>query len=162
MCAMAPQITSASIVCSIVGSGGDQRKLQSSASLAFVRGIQRCPVNSPHKGPVTWKMFQVDDVIMSAWNIHTQLTNDINVIENYRRINDKKSNQHISNFHIFPLIFDVNLVRSQSLWLHKGVVMHLAHRTMHIFSAMVVDRSIRNFILKIHLLMHSNQLNLSW
>ena len=36
----------------------DQRKYQSSASLAF------CAVNSPHKWPVTWKMFPFDDVIM--------------------------------------------------------------------------------------------------
>ena len=35
----------------------DQRKHQSSTSQAFVRGIPRCPVNSPHKGPVTRKMF---------------------------------------------------------------------------------------------------------
>ena len=45
-------------------SGADQRKHQSSASLAFVRGIHRWPVNSPHKGPVTRKMFPFDDVIM--------------------------------------------------------------------------------------------------
>ena len=32
------------------------RKYQSSASLAFVRGIHRSPVNSPHKRPVTRKM----------------------------------------------------------------------------------------------------------
>ena len=44
--------------------GADQRKCQSSASLAFVRGIHRGPVNSPHKGPVTQKMFPFDDVIM--------------------------------------------------------------------------------------------------
>ena len=31
---------------------------------AFVRGIHRGPVNSPHKGPVTRKMFPFDDVIM--------------------------------------------------------------------------------------------------
>ena len=36
------------------------------ASLAFVRGIHRCPVNSLHKGPVTRKMFPFDDVIMFA------------------------------------------------------------------------------------------------
>ena len=42
--------------------GADQRKHQSSASLAFVWGIHRWPVNSPHKGPV--KMFPFDDVIM--------------------------------------------------------------------------------------------------
>ena len=45
----------------------DQRKHQSSASLAFVRGIHRWPVNSPHKGPVTWKTFPFDDVIMVTY-----------------------------------------------------------------------------------------------
>ena len=64
MTAMASHITSASIVYSSVCSGADQRKHQSSASLAFVRGIHRSPVNSPHKGPVTRKMFPFDDVIM--------------------------------------------------------------------------------------------------
>ena len=57
MDAMASQITSLAIVCSTVYSGIDQRKHQSSASLAFVRGIHRWPVNSPHKGRVTWKRF---------------------------------------------------------------------------------------------------------
>ena len=42
------------------------RKYQSSASLAFVRGIHRWPVNSPHKEPVTRKMFSFDDVIMTC------------------------------------------------------------------------------------------------
>ena len=41
------------------------KKNQSSASLAFVQGSHRWPVNSPHKGPVTRKMFSFDDVIMS-------------------------------------------------------------------------------------------------
>ena len=50
-----------------VYSGADQRKHQSSASLAFVRGIHRWPVNSPHEGPVTQKMFPFDDVIMPYW-----------------------------------------------------------------------------------------------
>ena len=66
MSAMASQITGASIVWSTVGSGADQRKHQSSASLAFVSGIHWWPVNSPHKRPVTRKMFSCDDVIMSA------------------------------------------------------------------------------------------------
>ena len=44
--------------------GADQRKHQSSASLAFVRRIHRWPVNSPRKRPVTRKMFPFDDVIM--------------------------------------------------------------------------------------------------
>ena len=50
---VASQITSLTIVYSTVYSGADQRKHQSSASLAFVRGIHRGPVNSPHKWPVT-------------------------------------------------------------------------------------------------------------
>ena len=61
---MASQITSLTIVYSIVCLGADQRKHQSSASLAFVLGIHRWPVNFPHKGPVTRKMFPFDDVIM--------------------------------------------------------------------------------------------------
>ena len=52
------------MICSTVCSGTDQRKHQSSASLAFVRGIHRWPVNSHHKGPVTQKMFSFDDVVM--------------------------------------------------------------------------------------------------
>ena len=57
---MASQITSVTIVYSTVYSGADQRKHQSSVLLAFVRG----PVNSPHKCPVTRKMFPFNDVIM--------------------------------------------------------------------------------------------------
>ena len=57
MGAMASQITSLTIVHSAVYSGADQRKYQSSASLTFVRGIHRWPVNSPHKGPVTRKIW---------------------------------------------------------------------------------------------------------
>ena len=64
MSAMASQITSLTIVYSAVYSSADQRKHQSSASLAFVRGIHRWPVNSPHKWPVTRKMLPFDDVIM--------------------------------------------------------------------------------------------------
>ena len=65
MDAIASQITSLTIVYSIVYSDADQRKHQSSASLAFVRGIHRGPVNSPHKWHVTRKMFPFDDVIMN-------------------------------------------------------------------------------------------------
>ena len=64
MTTMASQITSLTVVYSIVYSDADQRKHQSSASLAFVRGIHRGPVNSPHKWPVTRKMCPFDDVIM--------------------------------------------------------------------------------------------------
>ena len=45
-------------------SSADQIKHQSSASLSFVGGIHRSPVNSPHKGPVTRKCFQL---MTSSW-----------------------------------------------------------------------------------------------
>ena len=61
MGAIASQITSLTIVFSTVYLATDQRKHQTSASLAFVRGIHR---NSPHKWPVTRKIFPFDDVIM--------------------------------------------------------------------------------------------------
>ena len=64
MSARASHITGVSIVYSTVCSGADQGKYQSSASLTFVRGIHRWPVNSPHKGLVTRKVFPFDDVIM--------------------------------------------------------------------------------------------------
>ena len=67
---------------STVYSAADQRKHQSSASLAFVRRIHRGPVNSRRKGPVTRKRFPFDDVIMrwgpdanTKWALHT--THDI-------------------------------------------------------------------------------------
>ena len=69
---MASQITSLVIVYSSVCSGADQRKHQSSASLALVLGIHRWPVNSPHKWPVTRKVFPFDDVIMTCprvWSV---------------------------------------------------------------------------------------------
>ena len=57
--AMASQIASLTIVSSTVYLGADQRTHRISASLAFVRGIHRWPVNSPHKGPVTRKCFHL-------------------------------------------------------------------------------------------------------
>ena len=72
MSAMASQSTCVFIVCSTVCSSADQRKHQNTASLAFVRGIHRWPVDSAHKGLVTRKMFPFDDAIM-RWE-RNQLT----------------------------------------------------------------------------------------
>ena len=69
MSATASQITGASIACSTVDSGADERKHQRSASLAFVRGINWWSVSSPHKRTVTQKMFPFDDVIMCALKV---------------------------------------------------------------------------------------------
>ena len=64
MGAIASETTGLTIVHSTVYSGADKKKHQSSASLAFMWGIHRWPVNFPHKWPVTRKMFPFDDVIM--------------------------------------------------------------------------------------------------
>ena len=69
MGAIASQITSLTIIYSTVYSNADQRKHQSSMSLAFVWEIHRGPVNSPHKWPVTRKMFPFDDIIMLLWTM---------------------------------------------------------------------------------------------
>ena len=66
MSMMASQITSPTIVDLTVQWGTDQRKHQSSASLAFVREIDLWPAYSPHKRPVTRKMFPFDGVILEA------------------------------------------------------------------------------------------------
>ena len=63
--------TRLTIIYSTVYSDTDQRKHQSSASLAFVRVIHRGPVNSPHKWPVTRKMFPFHDVIMLTLDINS-------------------------------------------------------------------------------------------
>ena len=49
MSTITSQITSLTIFCSTVFSSTNQRKYQSSASLAFVRGIHRSPVNFSHR-----------------------------------------------------------------------------------------------------------------
>ena len=64
MSMVAFQIAGFSIVCSSICSGTDQRNHQSSASLAFVRRIHRSPADSLHKGPVMWKMFPFDNIII--------------------------------------------------------------------------------------------------
>ena len=68
MSTIASQVSSLRIVYSTVYSDADQRKHQSSASLAFVWGIHRGPVNSPHKWPVTRKIFPFDDGIMKIFD----------------------------------------------------------------------------------------------
>ena len=73
MSTIASQITSLTIVYSTVYSGADKSKHQSSASLDFVWGIHRGPVNSPHKWPVTRKMFPFDDVIMTFVEVYRSL-----------------------------------------------------------------------------------------
>ena len=102
---MASQITSLIIVNSTVYSGTDERKHQSSASLAFVWGIHGWPVNSPHKWPVKRKMFPFDDVIMVT--INARITGGICI----------KTSWHRKAFH-----FAVPLWVESSMWIHGPLV----------------------------------------
>ena len=94
MGAIASQITSLTIVHSTVYSDADQRKHQSSASLAFVWGIHRGPVNFPHKWPVTRKMFPFDDVIM--------------YLPDVRQTAVRYMNPRWSSWHIYAWLCQVN------------------------------------------------------
>ena len=78
MSTMASQIIRVTIVHSTVCSGADERKDQ--RSLAFVRGTHMWPVNSPHRGPVTRKMFPCDDVIMISRKKNGQQRQLVNII----------------------------------------------------------------------------------
>ena len=58
-------------------SGADQRKHQSSASLAFVGGMHRWPVGSPHEGPVTREKFPFDDAMNNIISIIVMKKNKV-------------------------------------------------------------------------------------
>ena len=77
MYSVVSQIAGVSIVCPIFYLGAGQRKHQSSVSLAFVKGIHRWPVNSPHKWPVTRKMLPFDDFIMTGTSQDVCLRNHL-------------------------------------------------------------------------------------
>ena len=105
---IASQITNLAIVYSIVYPSGNQRKHQSSASLAFVQGIHRWPMNSPHKWPVTRKMFPFDDVIMRMTRGCNRLPN--NAINYFAILS-------LSNLNFQILIYTVPIISAGlSIW----------------------------------------------
>ena len=99
---IASQITSLTNVYSTVYSDADQRKHQRSASLAFVRGIPRRPVNSPHKWPLTWKMFPFDDVIMNTYDI-MRINFMIRMLELYMWHHATQIDPYQKCYHIYHL-----------------------------------------------------------
>ena len=76
---MASQFNSITVVYSTVYSDADQWKHQNAASLAFMRGIHRWPVNSPHKGPVTRKMFRLMTSSWTLGHLHEQCSLQRNI-----------------------------------------------------------------------------------
>ena len=86
MGALASQIPGVSIVCSTACLGADQRKHQSPASLAFVRGIHRWQVNSPAQKASNGEMHPLDDVIMSSIKVCIFKSNIIFIIYQHRKV----------------------------------------------------------------------------
>ena len=86
MGAIAFQITSLPIVYPTLYSDADQRIHQSSAWLAFVWGIHRGPVNSPHKWPVTRTMFPFDDVIMEGATVAALTSHECHGVPDHREL----------------------------------------------------------------------------
>ena len=128
MGAKASQITSLTIVYSTVYSGTDQTKHQSSTSQAFVRGTHRWPVNSPHKGPVTPKMFLFDDVIMCMSTLSVW----------YQKQDHVKQTKF--RFHMMQLqyLYTVDLIFSR--WANTSIQMHL---NTHYISERIQHRHIK-------------------
>ena len=67
MSAMASQITSVSIFSQLFVYVQIKENIKARRHWPLCEGIHRWPVDSPHKGPVTRKMFPFDDVIMLGW-----------------------------------------------------------------------------------------------
>ena len=112
MGAIASQITSLTIVYPAVYSDADQRKHQSSVSLAFVRRIHRGPVNSPHKWPVTLKMFPFDDVIMQmeTFSDKGQWRGALEFSLIWVWINGSVNNREAGDFRRYRAHYDVTVV----------------------------------------------------
>ena len=126
---MASQITSLMIVYSTVYSSADQRKHKSPASLAFVWKIRWWPVNSPHKGPVTRKLFPFDDVIMKIFpqrimtdihDMYHKLTLDHNKLKWQSPCMPILCLDHIvvSWYHIDTCLHKADVSQNLAIWWH--------------------------------------------
>ena len=130
MATVTSQITSLTIVYSTVYSGADQRKHQSSASLAFVRGIHRWPVNSPHKGPVTRKMLPFDDVIMWMYSTNLVAISDWQFFLSLHNIPMTDTNFSFDGFYIVLQLSDfdqlilpkISYKLSSQFWYHGWMI----------------------------------------
>ena len=116
MGANASEITSLTVFYSTGYSGADRRKHQSSASLAFVRGIHRWPVNSPHKWPVRWKTFSFDDVIILS-EIFKQNFNNAATFYNTRRVGMAIKNDFRPFMTSYVILAQFKAFRSEHQWL---------------------------------------------
>ena len=104
MVVMTSQITSVAIVYSTVHLGPDQRK----------------PINSPHKGPVTRKMFPFDDVIMAWQVVLFDSCEDISMLVTYPALTRRGRVAHVCI--IICLDNDLSPVQHQAIcWSNAGL-----------------------------------------
>ena len=110
------EITGVSIAYLTIDSSAYQRKYQCYASLAFVRGIHRWPVDSPHKGPVTQKMFPFDDVI-----VYESCCTLIQILLSFdwRRTDEKSWSESTMLYLTDAYISQSALMSSDYLWLNN-------------------------------------------
>ena len=114
--AIASQITSLESVYSAAKLGADQRKHQNSASLAFVRGIHRGPVDSPHNWPFTREMFPFDYVIMQLCVVK------INIGQGWVFLCELDCYNHIASRGISRLSVNINIYPNNTQYWHVIVI----------------------------------------
>ena len=78
-----------------------------------MRGISRWPVNSPHKGPVTRKMFPFDDVIM-MWLYIKQSNNTAVTYESDVSNSTGQSTLQFHVVHYSDTLYYMNVMASQT------------------------------------------------
>ena len=127
---MATQITSLTIVYTTVYSGTDQRKHQRSASLVFVWGVHRWPMNAPHNGPVMRKMFQFDDVILTLFDDDDDDNDDDNADDD-GKFTQKGSWRWTSTLSIYPHVAPESKPQLQLLW--EYVARHYHHSRLNTY-----------------------------
>ena len=124
---MAFQITGVSAVYSTVCSCTDQRKHQSSASLAFVRGIHRRPVSSPQLGNYfhLMKSLRVPNLEMS--HHQTDISSGLSFIKHIfpcdmtaTLCNRNAMASHTGNSIVRPTVYSGVHRRYQSYWRCEG------------------------------------------
>ena len=141
MRAMASQITDVLIVCSTVCWGTNQRKQQSSASLAFARGIHRWWVDSPHKGPVTRKIFPFNDVAMIFEKINSVVTAPYCILHQWRVWYPCKNAKNW----IYIDMFDMLIYFVCDCW-YTTLNIRVYHRNNYFVRYKVVEMSLKPFI----------------
>ena len=118
---------------SIVYPDADKRKHQSYALLASLQGIHRSPVNSPHKWPVTRKMFPFDGVIMLTVRYTGNDFSRCTVSAKHTFVDNIVQVQNLEYLNIFANINILRAICATSLecQTHKRLLVSIDEATIH-------------------------------